>query len=42
MNYDVILDMAFELGYLNAPENIVIEPEKVKDYEHDRHSQQYL
>ncbi|MBR5873410.1 MAG: ribonuclease J [Oscillospiraceae bacterium] len=25
--------MAFELGYLTAPENIVIEPEKVKDYE---------
>ncbi len=25
--------MAFELGYLNAPENVVIEPEKVKDYE---------
>ena len=25
--------MAFELGYLNAPENIVIEPDKVKDYE---------
>ena len=25
--------MAFELGYLTAPENVVIEPEKVKDYE---------
>lgn len=25
--------MAFELGYLKAPENVVIEPEKVKDYE---------
>ena len=25
--------MAFELGYLNAPENVVIEPDKVKDYE---------
>ena len=27
------LAMAFELGYLTAPENVVIEPEKVKDYE---------
>lgn len=25
--------MAFELGYLTAPENVVIEPDKVKDYE---------
>ena len=25
--------MAFELGYLNAPDNVVIEPDKVKDYE---------
>ena len=25
--------MAFELGYLNAPENVVIEADKVKDYE---------
>ena len=27
------ITMAFELGYLTAPENVVIEPEKVKDYE---------
>ena len=27
------IQMAFELGYLTAPENVVIEPEKVKDYE---------
>ncbi len=27
------IQMAFELGYLKAPENVVIEPEKVKDYE---------
>ncbi len=25
--------MAFELGYLKAPENVMIEPEQVKDYE---------
>ena len=27
------IQMAFELGYLKAPENVVIEPENVKDYE---------
>lgn len=27
------ISMAFELGYLTAPENVVIEPDQVKDYE---------
>lgn len=27
------IHMAFELGYLKAPENVMIEPEQVKDYE---------
>lgn len=27
------IQMAFDLGYLNAPENVMIESEKVKDYE---------
>ena len=27
------IQMAFDLGYLKAPENVMIDPEKVKDYE---------